>query len=1016
MRRSRRLRRYATAFLLGAAMLAVAVWSALPTLVERSLLDRLREAGFADSSLDVRSVGLSEARIDDLRLGAGGEVTAGEIIAAYDLDFVDLRLTSVTLRDLRVAGRLDADGLSFGSLVGKGEAGGTFVDAALLQSMPPMSIESGRIDLATPYGPVTLPLRGEASPQPDGTIQAAIALELQSANVGARGDLALLLGTDSIGADLRIAEGTAAAADGLSIAFSGQARLDWQAAGRPRISAELALAQIAVAEGAFPSGELSVDATETEWSARIVLAGADQSSDLRADLIVADPYAMPHLEAATTLTAAADAWIWPALGLPQPRAGTAHLALRLAGPLPEGLADVSVDDPGDVLRLLAAGDVQGTADLALGDLAFPDTLTVASAAAQADIRAAVGVVTIEPRTDLHAAATIAPAFLESFRIPAALTRLLAQPLTGDVAFKEPLRLVAGEGGITAGSAFGLRLTAGSDAMLDVRFDGQAVLSDGLAVEEVDSRIQAAGTLPDMAIGDLTAAGIDLDIDAALGMADGRLSIRLMEAGTATVRHLTGPPLVGAVKELAIPLAPADAPLVTLDLRDGGVSHVAYDLTLVTIKATAPLLVGGPKPLPVGLTLPDSRWVGSWNGEDGHRGTVKLADGALAFPSLGVSAQGLQADVSLAPEKSTADLRVASIAASGKPPPIVPLALVGKADMAGGRLTFAGTIADKAKRISLSVAAEHALDAGAGRATLKMAPLVFAPGGLQPRDIAPAAGAGIEEASGRAAVGGTIRWDGGKLSSNLKLLLQDISFRSPQLDVLGLNSVVEIDSLAPFTTRRSQQLSAGLVDVGLPLSDVLAAFRIDPGLQLVIESARLSLAGGDVTLPPVALSLAQPQAELALAVDRVDIARLLELAQIEGLSATGSLGGRIPVRIDPDGLVIRDALLSASGPGTLRYAPATTPAALLGGGESVDLALQALSNFQYSDLTLTVSREAGGDTVALMQVKGRNPDFYGGHPVEFNLNVSGKLDQILNRGLAGYRIPDTIRERLDDFGE
>ena len=36
-------------------------------------------------------------------------------------------------------------------------------------------------------------------------------------------------------------------------------------------------------------------------------------------------------------------------------------------------------------------------------------------------------------------------------------------------------------------------------------------------------------------------------------------------------------------------------------------------------------------------------------------------------------------------------------------------------------------------------------------------------------------------------------------------------------------------------------------------------------------------------------------------------------------------------------------------------------------------------------------------------------------VELNLNVSGKLDQILDRSLAGYRIPETIRERLGDFG-
>jgi hypothetical protein len=81
-----------------------------------------------------------------------------------------------------------------------------------------------------------------------------------------------------------------------------------------------------------------------------------------------------------------------------------------------------------------------------------------------------------------------------------------------------------------------------------------------------------------------------------------------------------------------------------------------------------------------------------------------------------------------------------------------------------------------------------------------------------------------------------------------------------------------------------------------------------------------------------------------------------------------------------------------------------------------MALRALSNFQYSDLTLTMSRESGGDTVVLMQVKGRNPDFYGGYPVEFNLNISGKLDQILDRSLAGYRIPENIRKSLGQFGQ
>jgi hypothetical protein len=208
----------------------------------------------------------------------------------------------------------------------------------------------------------------------------------------------------------------------------------------------------------------------------------------------------------------------------------------------------------------------------------------------------------------------------------------------------------------------------------------------------------------------------------------------------------------------------------------------------------------------------------------------------------------------------------------------------------------------------------------------------------------------------------------------------------------------------------------MVDVGLPLADLVAAFRIDPGPQLVIESARLSLTGGEVTMPTVAIDLADPRAQVTLNVKDVDLAGLLQLAQIEGLAGTGTLTGRIPVSIAGDAVVIHGATLAATGPGSLRYAPATTPSALVGGGANVDMALQALSNFQYSDLTLTMNREAGGDTVALMHVKGRNPDFYGGYPVELNLNISGKLDQILDRGLTGYRIPESIRRSLGDFGQ
>jgi hypothetical protein len=883
--------------------------------------------------------------------------------------------------------------------------------------MPPVVIENGRIDLATTIGPVALPIQGTASPQPDGAVEATIALQLESSAAAARGNLDLVLAETMIGADLLIETGTGRIAETASSAFSGRARLDWEAAGRPRISADVALADSSVADVAFPTGTLAIDATESKWSAQLALAGADRSSDLHADIAIADPYAEPRLEATVKMTAAAGAWIWPVLGLPQPQAGDARLDVRLAGPLPEGdWPGTSVAKPGEILRLLAGGEIEGTADIALGNLAFPDIATITSAAARADIRAADGSVTIVPQSAFRAAATITPPYLRSLDLPAETGDRLAQPWTAELTLAEPLRLVPGEAQTAAAAAFGLQLAAESGTSVDLQFDGQAVLSDDLAVLASDGRIRLSGSLSDVGIGGLKAAGVDVDVDTAFVLADDRLSVRLFDPGTAVIRQISGAPLAGKVKSLSLPLEAGADPLIAIDLRDGASPRLTYGLQLGAIKATVPLLLGGPKPLPVAVTLPRITWTGKWSAAAGQAGVVTLADGTLTLPSLEVIARGIEADITLGPDGSSADVRAASIAHSGKPALAVPLALAGHAEVVGDALSFTARLNDKAKHIDMTIDGGHALDTGKGEAKLTMPPLTFKPDGLQPQDVAPAIGPDIEEVTGNAAIGGRVSWTKGKLTPKLQLLLQDVSFRSPQLDVLRLNSVAEIDSLVPFTTRPGQQMSVGLVDVGLPLTDVLAAFRVEPGPRLMIETARLSLAGGEVTLPPVALDLVQPHTDLTLAVSNVDLAKLLELAQIEGLTATGNLGGQIPVTVGADGLVIRDAVLAASGPGTLRYAPSTTPSALLGGGESVALALQALSNFQYTDLKLTVNRATGGDTVALMQVKGRNPDFYGGHAVEFNLNVSGKLDQILNRGLAGYRIPDTIRDQLGDFAQ
>ena len=76
------------------------------------------------------------------------------------------------------------------------------------------------------------------------------------------------------------------------------------------------------------------------------------------------------------------------------------------------------------------------------------------------------------------------------------------------------------------------------------------------------------------------------------------------------------------------------------------------------------------------------------------------------------------------------------------------------------------------------------------------------------------------------------------------------------------------------------------------------------------------------------------------------------------------------------------------------------------------ALQALADFHYEKLILDLTRNLTGDVVLGLHISGRNPSFYDGYPVEFNLSIEGRLDQALKEGLAGYKVPDMIQQQLE----
>ncbi len=79
-----------------------------------------------------------------------------------------------------------------------------------------------------------------------------------------------------------------------------------------------------------------------------------------------------------------------------------------------------------------------------------------------------------------------------------------------------------------------------------------------------------------------------------------------------------------------------------------------------------------------------------------------------------------------------------------------------------------------------------------------------------------------------------------------------------------------------------------------------------------------------------------------------------------------------------------------------YSNSTAPGRLAYTKEGVagsNIGLQALENFQYQDFSGTVDYQSDGTYQIAIRLEGENPDLYGGHPIVFNLNISGSLPEL-----------------------
>ncbi len=366
----------------------------------------------------------------------------------------------------------------------------------------------------------------------------------------------------------------------------------------------------------------------------------------------------------------------------------------------------------------------------------------------------------------------------------------------------------------------------------------------------------------------------------------------------------------------------------------------------------------------------------------------------------------------ATEKIQFSLPILQFSHMAATPLFAPLRLRGRGDLTGGRLGFNLSAFLDVPALSqnlVNVTGQHRLDDGSGRASVKIPELNFAPGVLEPADIASAL-ALLQKVTGQVSGQSDLSWSPSGYSASGRLRLSDLALATDTLSVRGITTDLQLSSLLPPRTASPQTVKAARISSGVVLENPHITFSIadaskDAPPVVIIHKIAAEFIGGNISISELRADPEATTHRFTLDLDNLDLQQVFALVELEGVSGTGKLSGKIPLSITGDDVVISDGQLTSSAPGILRFRSAKARQALAGGGEQVDLLLRVLDDFHYNRLSLKIGRKSSGAAHLGLHLGGHNPAIKDGHAFNLNINLQGNVDRLLATVLEGYRLSD-----------
>lgn len=380
-------------------------------------------------------------------------------------------------------------------------------------------------------------------------------------------------------------------------------------------------------------------------------------------------------------------------------------------------------------------------------------------------------------------------------------------------------------------------------------------------------------------------------------------------------------------------------------------------------------------------------------KEAFAGTLTISEGSL-FPTDTLKAKEIIGEIHLKNQELVYSLTAKNILYGTDFAPFH-LQLNGRTDLQD-KVDFKFVLSLPSGAFTLNGAGEHSFT-GTGYTTLTSNSLVFKKNDKSFESLRKKLPSFLKTFSGKLSTTGRIKWTKKNLDLSLMITLLEGKITEPGYNIDGIETTLHLKGVSPLLIPPQQIMRIQSVKGPLDLQNGKIIYGATEKKGLRAESLSFDFAGGSLKTTPISLWPLTFPIAFDVTFRDVSLYALTKIADIEGLSAKGTLKGTLPVKIHSDfSITIDTGFANTTSNGYIRYRPHTK--VLPTDHDSTSLISQALENFEFSDFKADIRKIPHKDTELLLDIKGHNPKVLEGYPFHFRINVKGPLEEIIQKSL------------------